>query len=68
MEATIRRRLEALEALRRPSSCGVLTLLPGEDAEQALHRHGIDPERPGRLAALLPVKRWHDRSVVAPSV
>lgn len=57
MDRTIQRRLEALEAVRRPSPCGVLTLLPGEDAEKALHRHGIDPARPGRLAALLPLKR-----------
>ena len=57
MDRTIQRRLKALEAVRRPSPCGVLTLLPGEDAEKALHRHGIDPERPGRQAALLPIKR-----------
>jgi hypothetical protein len=57
MDRTIQRRLEALEAVRRPSPCGVLTLLPGEDAEKALHRHGIDRGRPGRLAALLPLKR-----------
>ena len=57
MDTTIQRRLKALEALRRPSSCGVLPLLPDEDVKQALRRHGIDPERPGRLAALLPLKR-----------
>lgn len=57
MDRTIQRRLEALEASRRPSPCGVLTLAPGESTEQALRRYGIDPERPGRLVALLPVKR-----------
>lgn len=57
MDTTIRRRLAALEAVRRPSPCGVLTLAPGESTEQALRRYGIDPERPGRLAALLPLKR-----------
>jgi hypothetical protein len=57
MSREIDLRLKVLEAQQRPSFCGVLTLAPGEDAEKALHRHGIDPEQPGRLAALLPLKR-----------
>jgi len=57
MDKTILRRLQALEALRRASPCGVLTLLPGEGAEQALQRHGIDPQQPGRPLVLLPLKR-----------
>jgi hypothetical protein len=57
MDRTIQRRLEALEALERPSSCGVLSLLHDEDVEQALRRHGFDPARPGRPIVLLPAKR-----------
>jgi hypothetical protein len=57
MDATLQKRVAALEALKQPSFCGVLSLLPGEDEREALRRHGIDPARPGRLAALLPLKR-----------
>ena len=57
MTGTLAARLRALEAAQPQREAHFILTEPGESAEAALRRHGLDPERRPRFFAVVPRKR-----------
>ena len=57
MTGTLATRLRALEAAQPRREEHIILSEPGESTEDALRRHGLDPERLPRFVLVAPAKR-----------